>query len=95
MPTIGTLNEKRLHAALKERYARPGDGVEVKRHGTVVAVARADLWIEIQTSNVWQLERKLAVLADHHPVWPARRVRNVAFYSSSGTPDMQKACLSA
>jgi len=32
MPTIGTLNEKPLHAALKERYARPGDGVEVRLH---------------------------------------------------------------
>jgi hypothetical protein len=27
----GTAIEKRLHAALKERYARPGDGVEDKR----------------------------------------------------------------
>jgi hypothetical protein len=68
MPTIGTLNEKPLHAALKERYARPGDGVEVKLHGYVVDVVRDDLWIEIQTSHVWQIKRKLAVLADHHPV---------------------------
>ena len=43
MPTIGTLNEKRLHAALKERYARPGDGVEVKLHGNVVDVVRDSL----------------------------------------------------
>jgi len=68
MPTIGTLNEKPLHAALKERYARPGDGVEVKLHGYVVDVVRDDVWIEIQTSNVWHIRRKLAVLADHHPV---------------------------
>jgi hypothetical protein len=68
MPTIGTLNEKPLHAALKERYARPGDGVEVKLHGYVVDVARDDLWIEIQTSNVWHIKRKLAVLAEHHAV---------------------------
>jgi hypothetical protein len=68
MPTIGTLNENPLHAALKERYARPGDEVEVKLHGYVVDVARADLWIEIQTSGVWHIKHKLAVLADHHPV---------------------------
>ena len=68
MPTIGTLNEKPLHAALKERYARPGDGVEVKLHGYVVDVARDDLWIEIQTRNVRQIKRKLAVLAEHHAV---------------------------
>ena len=43
MPTIGTLNEKRLHAALKERYARPGDGAEVKLHGYVVDVVRNSL----------------------------------------------------
>ena len=95
MPTIGTLNENPLHAALKERYARPGGGVEVKRHGIVVDVAREDVWIEIQTSNVWPIKRKLVVLADHHPVWLARRVRSAARHSSSGTPDMQKACLSA
>ena len=68
MPTIGTLNENPLHAALKERYARPGDSVEVKFHGFVVDVARDDAWIEIQTSNVWHIKRKLAILADHHPV---------------------------
>ena len=68
MPTIGTLNENPLHAALKERYVRPGDGVEVKLHCYVVDVARDDLWIEIQTRNVWQIKRKLAVLADRHPV---------------------------
>jgi len=76
MPTIGTLNENPLHAALKERYARPGDGVEVKLHGYVVDIARDDLWIEIQTSGVWHIKRKLAVLADAHPV---RLVLPVAF----------------
>ena len=40
MHTIGMLNEKRLHAALKEHQARPGGGVEVKLHGYVVDVAR-------------------------------------------------------
>jgi len=65
---IGTLNEKPLHAALKERYARPSDGVEVKLHGYVVDVVRDDMWIEIQTSNVWHIKGKLAVLADHHAV---------------------------
>ena len=43
MPTIGTLNEKPLHAALKERYARPGDAMEVKLHGYVVDVVRDSL----------------------------------------------------
>jgi len=55
MPTIGTLNEKRLHAALKERHARPGDGVKVKRHGTVVDVAREPLLL-VGTNVVKEVE---------------------------------------
>ena len=43
MPTIGTLNEKPQHAAIKERYARPGDGVEVKLQGYVVDGVRDSL----------------------------------------------------
>jgi hypothetical protein len=43
MSTISTMNEKPLHAALEERYARPGDGVEVKHHGYVVDVVRNSL----------------------------------------------------
>ena len=43
MPTIGTLNEKPLHATLKERYARPGDGVVVKLQGYVMDVVRDSL----------------------------------------------------
>ena len=43
MPTIGTLNENPLHAALKERYARPGDALEVKLHGYVADVVRDNL----------------------------------------------------
>ena len=51
MPTIGPLNEKPLHAALKERYARPGDAVEVKRHGYVVDVVRDSL--DSSSARMW------------------------------------------
>ena len=51
MPTIGPLNEKPLHAALKERYARPGDGVEVKRHGYGVDVVRDSL--DSSSARMW------------------------------------------
>ena len=69
MPTIGTLNEKPLHAALKERYRGP---VTAWKSSSTAMSCRTsphdDMWIEIQTSNVWHIKRKLAVLADHHPV---------------------------
>jgi hypothetical protein len=68
MSTIGTLNENPLHAALKARYARPGDALEVKLHGYVVDVVREELWIEIQTSGVWHIKRKLAALVEQHAV---------------------------
>jgi hypothetical protein len=68
MSTIGTLRENPLHAAIKELYAGPDARREVSLHGYIVDVARDDLWIEIQTSNVSQIKRKLAVLADHHAV---------------------------
>jgi hypothetical protein len=67
-PTIGTLNEAPLHAALKAWFARPGDAMEVPLHGYIVDVVRDDFWVEVQTSNVSHIKRKLAALAEHHPV---------------------------
>lgn len=70
---IGSLNEKALHAALKEWYAQPGDGVEVPIDGYCIDIVRGDLLIEIQTGNFSGLKRKLlALLADHrvHLVYP-------------------------
>jgi hypothetical protein len=66
--TIGTLNEKPLHAALKEWYAQPGDRFEVPVDGFVVDIVRGDLLIEIQTANFSAIKRKLTKLTPHHPV---------------------------
>jgi hypothetical protein len=66
--TIGTLNEKPLHAALKEWYARPGDRLEVPVDGFVVDIVRDKLLIEIQTGNFAAIKRKLAALSSRHPV---------------------------
>jgi hypothetical protein len=68
MPTIGTLHESPLHAALKAHYALPGAVVEAARHGYIVDVVRADCWLEIQTGHVTQVKRKLADLVAQHPV---------------------------
>jgi hypothetical protein len=65
---IGTLNEKPLHAALKQAYARPGDRTEVPMDGWVVDVVREDCLVEIQTRHLSAIKRKLADLAERHRV---------------------------
>ena len=65
---ISTLNEKSLHAALKEWYARPGDRIEESVDGFLVDIARDGMLIEIQTRNFSALKRKLLTLTREHPV---------------------------
>ncbi len=64
MTTIGSLNEKPLHAALKEWYRQDGDGVEVPTDGFVVDLVRDGLLIEIQTRGFAAMHRKLDRLLD-------------------------------
>jgi hypothetical protein len=66
--TIGTLNEKPLHAALKRWYARPNDHLEVAVDGYVIDIVRGDLLVEIQTRNFASIKQKLIDLAAHYPV---------------------------
>lgn len=68
MSGIGLLNEKPLHASLKQWYARPGDRFEVPVGGFVIDIVRDDLLIEIQTRNFSSLKSKLTRLAQQHPV---------------------------
>ena len=63
-PTIGLLNEKPLHAALKDWYALPGDRREVLVDRYVVDIVRGDLLIEIQTRNFAAISRKMAGLVE-------------------------------
>ena len=65
---IGVRNEKSLHAALKQWYARPGDQLEVKLDGFIVDIVRGERLIEIQTRNLAAIRRKLHTLLEHHPV---------------------------
>lgn len=70
---IGTLNEKPLHAALKEWYGRPGDRFEAQVDRFFIDIVRpragqADLLIEIQTKNLAKLKHKLTTLAETHDV---------------------------
>jgi hypothetical protein len=64
--TIGLLNEKPLHAALKEWYRRDGDGVEVPLEGFVVDLVRDGSLIEIQTRGFASMRKKLDRLLDSH-----------------------------
>jgi hypothetical protein len=68
VPGIGLLNEKALHASLKEWYARPGDLLEVPVDGFVIDIVREDLLIEIQTGNFSSIKSKLTNLVCSHRV---------------------------
>src|ERR687896_696898 len=68
MTGIGLLNEKPLHASLKQWYARPGDRFEVPVDGFVIDIVRDDLLIEIQTRNFSAIKSKLTRLSDAHRV---------------------------
>lgn len=67
MSAIGSLNEKPLHASLKEWYRDDGDLVEVPTDGFVVDLVRADgSLVEIQTASFHSMRRKLDRLLDAH-----------------------------
>jgi hypothetical protein len=68
MPGIGLLNEKALHASLKQWYARPGDRFEVAVSGYVIDIVRAELLIEIQTGSFSSIKSKLTNLVQSHQV---------------------------
>lgn len=65
---IGTLNEKPLHAALKDYYALPGDRFEVPLEGFHIDLVRDELLVEFQTGNFGAMKRKLAALLANHRV---------------------------
>jgi hypothetical protein len=68
MSGIGLLNEKPLHASLKQWYARPEDRFEVALGGYVIDIVRGDLLIEIQTGNFAAVKSKLTSLVHSHQV---------------------------
>jgi hypothetical protein len=65
---VGTLNEKPLHAALKEWYAQPDDCFEEPVDGFIIDIVRDELLIEVQTGNFSAIKQKLTELVAHHPV---------------------------
>ncbi len=68
MTSIGELNERSLHRALKERYAVAGSETEQVIDGFVTDVVTGGRIIEIQTGSFGPLRNKLTRLLDAHPV---------------------------
>lgn len=68
MAGVGTLNEKSLHAQLKDWYRLPGDEFEVPLDGYIIDLVRGDQLIEIQTRNFSAMRTKLDRLTRDHPV---------------------------
>jgi len=84
---IGERNEKSLHAALKQYYARAGDEFEIKVDGYIIDIARPDQLIEIQTRNFAAIRRKLDALLEHHRVrlvYPIAQDKWIVRWSKSG-----------
>jgi len=65
---IGTLQERSLHAAIKQLYEGSGTQVEVAVDGYFVDVVRDGLFIEIQTRNFAAIKGKLLALMKNHAV---------------------------
>jgi len=63
---IGLLNEKPLHAALKDWYAQPGDEIEVKVDGYFIDIIQDSTLVEIQTRNFSAIKRKVMNLTQRH-----------------------------
>ena len=67
-PIIGTLQERSLHASLKDLYTTGDARTEVSIDGFVVDVVRNGLLIEIQTRNFAAMKNKLLTLLKNHQV---------------------------
>ena len=87
MPGIGLLNEKQLHASLKQWYARPGDRIEVPVDGFVIDIVRDDLLIEIQTRNFASIKSKLTELVRYHKVRLVYPIVQEKWIVRSATPN--------
>jgi hypothetical protein len=66
MNSIGLLNEKPLHASIKQWYAQPNDHFEVPLDGFVIDIVREDVLLEIQTKSFASLKTKIMKLTGTH-----------------------------
>jgi hypothetical protein len=62
------LNEKPLHASIKEWYAKPGDLLEAKVDGYVIDILQDATLVEIQTKNFSAIKNKVTDLISRYPI---------------------------
>ncbi len=65
---IGTLQERSLHASIKDLYITGDAQTEVEVDGFVIDVVRDGLLIDVQTRNFSKIKSKLRTLFKNHPV---------------------------
>jgi len=93
MSGIGVLNEKPLHASLKQWYAQPGDRLEVPVDGFVIDIVRNEVLLEIQTGHFGAVKSKLATLVGSHRVrviYPIAREKWIVRLPRKGTRVMTR-----
>lgn len=93
MSNIGLLNEKPLHASLKEWYALPGDQFEVSVDGYVIDIVRDGLLIEIQTGNFTSIKSKLKKLLTDKKVklvYPIPKEKWIVKLPKDGTNNVRR-----
>jgi hypothetical protein len=89
---IGTLNEKSVHAFLKNRFEPNADSQEIRVGGFIADIVGENGIIEIQTGAFSRLQKKLkAFLSVGHvtvvyPVVTAKKIQNVETGKISGSP---------
>ena len=84
---IGTLNERSLHAQLKDLLATSDDECEVKVGRYFIDIVRDDLLIEIQTGNFGGIKNKLQNLLKEHRirlVYPIAQEKIIRKFDVSG-----------
>lgn len=89
MSRIGLLNEKPLHASLKQWYAQPGDRFEVPLDGYVIDIVRDHMLLEIQTRHFGAIKSKLATLVSSYQVrliYPIAREKWIVQSPTAGNP---------
>jgi hypothetical protein len=90
---FSTLNEKHLHASLKDWYTQPGDRLEVSVDGSIIDIMRDDLLIEIQTRSFSSIKRKLFKLVEKYPVrlvYPISREKWITRLDEDGKTQLSR-----
>ena len=84
---IGTLNEHNLHAELIQAVSQPGDQLEALVDGYYIDVLRDNLAIEVQTSNLAKLSRKVNKLDSNYQVeiiYPLQAIKYIIKQTPEG-----------